>query len=81
MRLVAGIFLLVLAAIVGTVEFMAITHSGVAQHVANAFAGDDPFSPRGPLELHVFSIILFLGFLVSGVSLMRKRRVNGTQTI
>jgi len=81
MRFVAGILLLVLAAIVGSVEFMAITHSEVAQHVAKAFSEHDPFSPRGPLELHVFSIILFLGFLVSGVSLVRKRRVNATQTI
>jgi hypothetical protein len=81
MRAVAGIFLLVLAAIIGSAEFMAITHSEVAKHVAKAFAEHDPFSPRGPLELHIFSIILFLGFLVSGVSLLRKRRVNATQTI
>jgi hypothetical protein len=81
MRFVTGIFLLVLAAIVGAVEFMAITHSEVARHVTKAFAENDPFSPRGPLELHVFSIILFLGFLVGGVSLLRKRRVNATQTI
>ena len=80
MRFAAGIFLLVLAATVGTVEFMVLTYSEVAQHVAKTFAEHDPFSPRGRLELHVFSIILFLGFIVSGVSLLRKRRVNATQT-
>jgi predicted small integral membrane protein len=81
MRFAAGIILLTLAAVVGIVEFMAITHSEVAHQVSKAFAEHDPFSPRGPLELHVFSIILFLGFLVGGISLLRKRRVNATQTI
>lgn len=81
MRIAAGILLLVLAATVGAVEFAAITHTEVAQHVATAFAVHDPFSPRGPLELHVFSVILCLGFFVSGVSLLRKRKINGTQTI
>ena len=81
MRVVAGIFLLVLAAIVGVVEFAVITHSAVADQVATAFAVHDPFSPRGPLELNVFSIVLFLTFLVSGVSLLRKRKLHGTQTI
>jgi hypothetical protein len=81
MRVSAGVFLLVLAAVIGVVEVAAITHSEVAQHVATAFAAHDPFSPRGPLELHVFSIILFLTFLVSGASLVRKRGVNGRHTI
>jgi hypothetical protein len=54
------------------VELLAITHPEVAQRVAEAFAVHDPFSPRGTLELHVFSIIFFLGFLASGVSLLRK---------
>jgi hypothetical protein len=35
MRAVAGIFLLVLAAIIGSAEFMAITHSEVAEHLAH----------------------------------------------
>jgi hypothetical protein len=47
MRFFAGIFLLVLAAIVGTVEFMAITHSEVTQHVAKAFAEHDPLVHAG----------------------------------
>ena len=81
MRVVAGLLLLVLAGIVGVVEFAAITHSEVAQHVATAFAVHDPFSPRGPLELHVFSVILFVTFLITGVALIRKRRLHGTQTI
>jgi hypothetical protein len=71
MRLIAGFFLLVFAAIVGAAEVLTITNSEAAQHVAEAFAIRDPFSPRGPLGLHAFSILLFLGFVTSGISLIR----------
>jgi hypothetical protein len=73
MRLAAGLSLLILAMIVGAVELLAIVHSDVAQYVAEALAMHDPFSPRGPLELHVFSIILFLGLLSGGIALLQKR--------
>jgi hypothetical protein len=79
MRLAAGIFLLVLAVIVGSVEILAITHSEVVENVAHTFAIHDPFSPRGPLEFHVLSIILFLGLLSGGVALVQTPKVNATQ--
>jgi hypothetical protein len=67
--------------IVGAVELFAITHSEVAKQVAEAFAMHDPFSPRGPLELHVFSIILFLGLLSGGIALLQKHKLNRTQDL
>ena len=81
MRFAAGIALLLLGLVVGVVEIAAIRDSHVANTVASAFAVHDPFSPRPPLELHVFSIILCLGFIGSGVALIRKRRVIGTRII
>ncbi|HEU5313862.1 MAG TPA: hypothetical protein VFU08_08550 [Candidatus Udaeobacter sp.] len=79
MRLAVGMSLLFLATIVGAVELLPVAHSDVAQHVAQAFAMHDPFSPRGPLELHVFSIILFLGLLSGGIALLQKRKLNRTR--
>ena len=42
---------------------------------------DDPFSARGPLEVHVFSLILFLGLLSGGVALLQKPKLNRTRGI
>jgi hypothetical protein len=81
MRFVAGILMLLLAAMVGIVEFAGLTDSAVAASVAKMFAVHDPFTPRPPFELHMIFILLFLGLLASGISFMRKRKVNATSTI
>jgi hypothetical protein len=81
MRFFAGLFMLLLAAMVGIVEFGALTDSAVAASVAKMFAVHDPFAPRLPFDLHMMFILLFLGLLVSGISFMRRPKVHTTPTI
>jgi hypothetical protein len=81
MRFLAGIFILSLAVVVGIIEFAALTDSAVVANFAKMFAVHDPFAPRPPLEFHMIFILLFLGLLTNGIFLMRKRKVQATQTI
>ena len=81
MRFLAAIFILLLAAMVGIVEFAALTDSAVVANFAKMFAVHDPFAPRLPLEFHMIFILLFLGLLTNGIFLMRKRKVQATRTI
>ena len=81
MRFIAGILMLLLATMVGVVEFAALSDSAVAASVAKMFAVHDPFAPRLPLDLHVIFILLFLGLLTNGIFFIRKRKRDATQTI
>lgn len=80
MRLVLGIGAVLLAGLVGVVEFRAITDPAVAQAVASGFAANDPF-PRLPWDYHVIVILAFCGLLASGLHLIFKRKLHGTSRI
>ena len=80
MRLFLGIVAVLLAGIVGLVEFRAITDPIVAQSVATGFAAHDPF-PRLPWDYHVIFVLLFFALLASGLHLLFKRNVAGTRRI
>jgi hypothetical protein len=71
MKQVTGIFLILLAAMIGIVEFRLLSDPIAARDFAIKFAEHDPF-PRLPWDMHVIFILLFIGFLVAGISLMVK---------
>ena len=75
MRFIGGVVLLLIAAMVGIVEFRAITSPAVAQEIAIKFAEHDPF-PRLPWDMHVIFMVLGLLLLGTGLHLIfrRKRR-------
>jgi hypothetical protein len=60
MKRVLGIVAILLAALVGVVEFRAVVDPNAAQSISNAFAAHDPF-PRLPWDYHVIVVLLFLG--------------------
>jgi hypothetical protein len=72
MKLLGGIVLLLIAAMVGIVEFRAITNPTVAQEIAIKFAEHDPF-PRLPWDMHVLFVGTSLLFLGTGLSLILRR--------
>jgi hypothetical protein len=77
MRRVLGIVAILLAALVGLVEFRAIADHTVAQSISSAFAAHDPF-PRLPWDYHVIFVLLFLGLLASGLHFVFRRKVHDT---
>jgi hypothetical protein len=77
MRFALGIFAVLLASLVGVVEFRAIADPVVAQSVSSVFAAHDPF-PRLPWDYHVIFILLFFGLLASGLHFIFRRKVHGT---
>ena len=80
MRFALGISAVLLAAVVGVVEFRAITDSAVAQSISDGFAAHDPFR-RLPWDYHVIFVLAFFALLASGLHLMFKRNVHGTSRI
>ena len=66
MRRVLGICAVLLAALVGLVEFQALVDPSVAQNISSALAAHDPF-PRLPWDYHIILVLLFLGLLASGL--------------
>jgi hypothetical protein len=80
MKRVGGILMLLVAAMVGIVEFRAIVDPDIAQSVSSAFAAHDPF-PRLPWDSHVIFVLLFLGLLASGLHFLFGRKVHGTSRI
>jgi H+/Cl- antiporter ClcA len=80
MRLILGIFAVLLAFMVGSVEFRAVAHPAVAQSISNGFATHDPF-PRLPWDYHIIFILAFLGLLASGLHLIFKRKARDTSRI
>ena len=73
MKYVTGILLILLAVMVGIVEFRLLSDPIAARDFATKFAEHDPF-PRLPWDMHVIFILLFVGFLVAGISLLVKRK-------
>ena len=80
MKRILGVIMVLLAAMVGIVEFRAIIDPAVAQDVARKFAQHDPF-PRLPWDYHVIFILLFLALLASGLHFIFTRKVHGTSRI
>jgi hypothetical protein len=76
MRFIGGVLLLLIAAMVGIVEFRAITNPTVAQEIAIKFAEHDPF-PRLPWDMHMIFVILCLSFLGAGLYLISRRKLAG----
>jgi hypothetical protein len=73
MRLLGGILMLSLAAMIGIVEFRAIVDPAVAQDVARKFAEHDPF-PRLPWDMHVIFVFGFLLLLGAGLHFIFRRK-------
>ena len=73
MRFLGGVLLLLIAAMVGIVEFRAITNPAVAQEIAIKFAEHDPF-PRLPWDMHVIFVVLCLLLLGNGLHLIFRRK-------
>jgi hypothetical protein len=80
MRFALGILAVLLAGLVGVVEFRAITDPVIAQSISGAFAAHDPF-PRLPWDFHVILLLLFVGLLASGLHLICRHKVHGTSRI
>ena len=80
MRVALGIAAVVLAGLIGVVEFRAITDPAVAQSIASGFAARDPF-PRLPWDCQVIVVPLFFGLLASGLHLIFRHRVKGSSRI
>jgi len=80
MKRILGVIMVVLAVMVGIVEFHAIINPAVAQDVARKFAEHDPFL-RLPSDYHVIFILLFLGLLATGLHFVFTPRVHGTSRI
>jgi hypothetical protein len=67
-----------MAAMVGVVEFCALTDFGAAQDVARKFAEHDPFQPRLPWDIHVIFVFGFVLLLGGGLHLILRRKGHGT---
>jgi hypothetical protein len=80
MRLILGIFAVLLAFMVALVEFRALADPAVAESISNGFATHDPF-PRLPWDYHVIFVLAFLGLLASGLHLIFKRKAHDTSRI
>jgi hypothetical protein len=80
MKRMLGLIMVLLAGMVGVVEFRAITDPAVAQDVARKFAEHDPF-PRLPWDYHVIFVLLFLALFASGLHFIFTRKVHGTSRI
>ena len=78
MRLILGLIAILLAGLVGFVEFRAIIDPAVAQNIASGFAAHDPF-PRLPWDYHVIFVLVFFALLASGLHLIFKRNVGDTR--
>ena len=72
MRRIGGIVMVLLAAIIGIVEFRALVDSTVVADLASRFAEHDPF-PRLPWDMHVIFIMAFFFFLGVGLSFIFTR--------
>ena len=66
MRRVLGVISIMLAGLIGIVEYRVIIDPVVADSVRNAFADHDPF-PRLPWDYHVIFVLLFIGLLSAGL--------------
>jgi hypothetical protein len=80
MKRIGGIIMILFAAIIGIVEFRALTDPAVAQDLARSFAEHDPF-PRLPWDMHVIFIMGFLLFFGAGLSFVFTRKRHGTRRI
>jgi hypothetical protein len=80
MRLIIGIFAVLLAIMAGLVEFRALADPSIGQSISNGFAAHDPF-PRLPWDYHVIFVLVFLGLLASGLHLIFKRKRHDTSRI
>jgi len=80
MKRILGVIMVLLAAMVGIVEYRAIIDPAVAQDVARKFAQHDPF-PRLPWDYHVIFVLLFLALLASGLHFIFTRKVHSTSRI
>ena len=80
MKRVGGIFMVLLAVMIGVVEFRAIVDPNVGQNVSSALSAHDPF-PRLPWDYHIIFVLLFLGLLASGLHFIFRRKVHGTSRI
>ena len=80
MKRILGVIMVLLAVMVGIVEFRAIVDPAVAQDFARKFAEHDPF-PRLPWDYHVIFVLLFLALLASGLHFIFARKVHGTSRI
>ena len=63
--------MILLAVMVGIVEFRLLNDPIAARDFAIKFAEHDPF-PRLPWDMHVIFILLLVAFLVAGISLFVK---------
>ena len=77
MRVLGGVVFLLMAAVVGIVEFRSITNPAVAQDIAVKFAEHDPF-PRLPWDIHVIFVMLCLLLLGTGLHLIFRRKREQT---
>jgi hypothetical protein len=77
MRILGGILMILMAAMVGIVEFRAIVDPAVAQDVARKFAEHDPF-PRLPWDTHVIFVVGFLSLLGAGLQFIFTSKGHGT---
>jgi hypothetical protein len=80
MRIILGVFAVLLAIMVGSVEFRAFADPAVAHCISNGFAAHDPF-PRLPWDYHVIFVLAFLGLLASGLHLIFKRKTQDASRI
>jgi hypothetical protein len=80
MRILGGILMLLMAAMVGIVEFRAIVDPAVAQDIARKFAEHDPF-PRLPWDMHMIFVMGFLVLLGAGLQFIFSRKGHGTRRI
>jgi len=80
MRRLGGIVMVVVAAMIGIVEFRALSDPAAAKDLARRFAEHDPF-PRLPWDMHVIFIMGFLLFLGAGLNFIFTRKRHATSRI
>jgi len=80
MRRLSGIVMVLFAALIGIVEFRALSDPAVAQDLARRFAEHDPF-PRLPWDMHVIFIMGFLLFFGAGLNFIFARKGRATSRI
>jgi len=80
MRRRSGIVMILFAAIIGIMEFRALSDPTVAQDLARRFAEHDPF-PRLPWDMHIIFIMGFLLFLGAGLNFVFTRKRHAASRI
>jgi hypothetical protein len=71
--MLGGVVFLLMAAMVGIVEFRAVTNPVVAQDIATRFAEHDPF-PRLPWDMHIIFVGGCLLLLGAGLHFVFRRK-------